>query len=106
MHCFNYVVLFFSGANGVVHLWDLGSARMVGELQAHDAAITTLGYSSDGTLLVSASQDHTLKFWNPGSTQARSLSLANQFPLHVHETYYKKKTYERLIKKFKSCESH
>ena len=63
-----------SGANGVVHLWDLSSAKMVGDLRGHVAAITALGYSTDGTLLVSASQDNTLKFWNPGSVQTRFLT--------------------------------
>lgn len=47
------------GVNGNVAIWDLLTARFVKCWRLHDAPISTVWMSRDGTYLVSAAQDHT-----------------------------------------------
>ena len=61
-----YYLSFLSplGEDGTIHLWDLGSAKLIHELKGHTGPVTALAYSSDGTLLASAAHDNTIRLWN------------------------------------------
>jgi WD40 repeat protein len=45
-------------------LWDLASGRKVGGPLAHNTFVMSARFSSDGTRVVTASQDKTAKIWN------------------------------------------
>jgi WD40 repeat protein len=48
---------------GSVHLWDLASRAEVARVEGHAEAVEHCAASDDGTLLLSAGDDHTLKLW-------------------------------------------
>jgi WD40 repeat protein len=54
--------------NGIIAQWDITNDGDLGELpqvfQAHDGRIWSIDYSPDGTRLISASRDNTVKVWN------------------------------------------
>jgi WD40 repeat protein len=45
-------------------LWDVATSGEVATLRGHKAGINTLRLSGDGTILVSAGNDRTVKLWN------------------------------------------
>ncbi len=42
-------------------------ARRLGDSVAHHGAVTSLAFSADGTLLLSAARDHRLRLWRPST---------------------------------------
>ncbi|MCL4246867.1 MAG: WD40 repeat domain-containing protein [Anaerolineae bacterium] len=46
-----------------VRLWDLAARRVVGGMLGHDAAVTGVAFSPDGTQIASISDDGTLRIW-------------------------------------------
>ena len=54
----------FSAQDGTITLWDLSSTRAIRELKGHTSRVTSLTYSSDGTLLGSCGYDNTINLWN------------------------------------------
>jgi predicted Ser/Thr protein kinase len=52
------------GEDGLIHLRDVESGRELARWQAHDAAVTALTFSPDGTLLASGAADGSLRVWN------------------------------------------
>jgi WD40 repeat protein len=57
-------------ANGSVRLWHARNGASAGALAGHTGPITSLAFSSDGSLLISGSADHTARMW---STQTGKL---------------------------------
>lgn len=55
------------GEDGVVRLIDLRSGRELEHCYGHQAAVTGVAVSADGTLAVSASLDKTLRVWHPAA---------------------------------------
>lgn len=56
-------------ASGMVSLWDVASARLIGEAvppEWHKGAVSDLSFRPDGGQLASASADGTIKLWDPG----------------------------------------
>ncbi|HNP26879.1 MAG TPA: WD40 repeat domain-containing protein, partial [Nitrosomonas sp.] len=47
-----------------VRLWHVSTGRLIAELAGHEAAVTSVAFSSDNNQLVSASKDHTLILWD------------------------------------------
>jgi WD40 repeat protein len=69
-------------ADNTIRLWDVGVARRAGgkeapdaevaELRGHDAYVHAVDWSPDGTRLISASGDHTVRVWDSLSAQERA----------------------------------
>ncbi len=51
------------GANGTIRLWDVGRGQNVGTLPAKGAAVTSLAFVDDSSL-VSGESDKTIRTWN------------------------------------------
>jgi WD40 repeat protein len=55
--------------SGEVHILDAGSVREVWSLRGHTLNVTDADFSPDGRRLVTASADHTVRFWDLGTGQ-------------------------------------
>ncbi|MBF0628942.1 MAG: caspase family protein [Magnetococcales bacterium] len=66
-----------AGADGVIRLWSLSDGALIKELPGHQKAVQTLTYGDNGRLLLSGSQDQTLRVWKPetGAELARLVSM-------------------------------
>ncbi|MBY0525542.1 MAG: protein kinase [Gemmataceae bacterium] len=52
---------------GEVILWDVAARKEVGTLRGHADGVTRVAFGADGSWLVSASRDHTVKVWDPAT---------------------------------------
>lgn len=50
--------------DGLVRVWDVASGRQLLELAGHSGSVNTVWFNSQGTRLVTASDDGTTKLWN------------------------------------------
>jgi RNA polymerase sigma factor (sigma-70 family) len=48
-----------------VHVFNLATGQVVRRLDGHEGGVTSLTFAPDGNVLVSASHDATLRFWDP-----------------------------------------
>jgi eukaryotic-like serine/threonine-protein kinase len=55
------------GTKGAIEIWDLEGNRVQYNLPGHKSSVRALLYSALRSVLVSASSDHTLRFWEAGS---------------------------------------
>ena len=55
--------------SGVIHLWDLATARRLRTFEGHSGAVTSVCLSFDGRYLLSGSTDATVKLWEIASGQ-------------------------------------
>ena len=68
-------------ADSTICLWDTTSGQLVHTLTGHDGAVWTVDFSADGRLLVSGSEDGSLRLWDV--QQGRELQTIN----HRTEVY-------------------
>lgn len=47
-----------------IHVWNVQTSQLVDRLAGHEGPVSTLDFSSDGSTLVSASWDYTMRLWN------------------------------------------
>ena len=68
VHCLglspNGKLLAVGGANHLVTLYDADSLHKVGELKGHTAQVISVAFSSDSTMMASASWDDTILLWD------------------------------------------
>jgi WD40 repeat protein len=57
------VHLAVGGDRGTIHVWDIRGLVETAQFEGHERAVHALAYYPNGTLLVSASEDKTVKFW-------------------------------------------
>lgn len=62
-----------AGADGRIAIWTAGKAEPDTVLEGHEAPISALAASPDGTMLASASWDHTIRLWPLSGGPARVL---------------------------------
>jgi WD40 repeat protein len=53
--------------DGIVRLWDIGSRRLLRELQAHELPLGALAFSADGQRLAAAGEDRSISIWDVAS---------------------------------------
>jgi WD40 repeat protein len=61
-----------------VFVWDLRFKEFLNVLTGHDAPVTCLGYSPDGSWLASGSDDHTLRFWDAEGHEEWAVEVESQ----------------------------
>lgn len=64
-----------SGDDLAINLWDLGSGKRVKKMTGHTAAVYTLAFSAESSLLVSGGADWTVRCWDVksgGGSKAKS----------------------------------
>ena len=59
--------------NGVVHLWDVRSGRVLLKLEGHVAPVSRAAFSPDGRLLLTAGHDASARVWRVADGQAAML---------------------------------
>jgi len=47
-----------------VRLWDVSTGQCLNTLHGHTSGVWSVGFSPDGSTLVSGSQDETIKLWD------------------------------------------
>jgi WD40 repeat protein len=57
-------------ASGAIKLWDLATLKDPKTLAGHSGHVTSLGFTPDGTKLVSVSDDQTIRLWNVADAAA------------------------------------
>ncbi|CUA72682.1 putative WD repeat-containing protein alr3466 [Nostoc sp, PCC 7120] [Rhizoctonia solani] len=58
-----------AGFGSILHLYDVASSQMIGELQGHNRAIRSLAFLPNGKRLVSGSDDFTVCIWDTNNLQ-------------------------------------
>lgn len=53
-----------AGQDALLRLWDAATLKLVGQLEGHKEAVTSMAFSPDGLHIVSGSLDQTLRIWN------------------------------------------
>jgi len=61
------------GQDGLIHLWDAGTAKKKKTLKGHTAAVRSLAFSPDSKLLASGSEDRTLRLWDLATGSERPI---------------------------------
>jgi WD40 repeat protein len=57
------IILTLSAADGVPHIWDARTGKLLYELRGHKDIVTDAALSPDGSLIVTASDDGTARVW-------------------------------------------
>lgn len=78
--------------NGELMIWNL-QGKHLGSLKGHNNEISSLDFSPDGTRMISASRDGTLKLWDVNSFELLATFLpgtndSNDFLIYLPNGYY------------------
>ncbi len=65
-----------SAVVGNVYLVDVDTRRIVTSLQGHDKTVNSVAFSNDGKLLVTASEDNTVRVWARSGTNKPMITFA------------------------------
>lgn len=74
----NGKILATSGTDGLIKLWDAGTAELIHTLRGHEGDVNKIAFSHDGLDLASAGDDSTVRLWHVGSGKLRSTSRGHQ----------------------------
>ena len=75
-----------------ISLWDLASGRRIKKMWGHNAPIHEMDFSADGAVLVSGSEDATVRCWDVRTAQQESGALDTEASADCVVTYYTKNT--------------
>ena len=69
-----------------LQIWEINTKYVRNAFKGHSSRVTSLNFSPNGRLLVSASADNTLRLWNmhDGATKL----LTNESTTFIHSRYY------------------
>ena len=67
-----YNSLFIYTYKDVINLWDVASGTLKATLEGHTDEINSIGFSPNGTILVSGSEDRTVRLWDVAGGQLRT----------------------------------
>ncbi len=70
-----------SGTIAVTRLWDANTGTPAGAVMTHGDWVSTVGFSTDGTRLVTASHDHTAQVWDARSGAPVGERLTHERPV-------------------------
>jgi WD40 repeat protein len=59
------------GGKGTIHVWDVSASRETAGFEGHDRTVHSLAFSPNGSFLVSASHDKTVRFWEAKTGKPR-----------------------------------
>jgi WD40 repeat protein len=64
-----------SGSYGIkeLYVWETSTGKRLHKLEGHKEAINNATFSPDGTLIVTGSQDHTLRIWETNTGNQKLL---------------------------------
>ena len=52
------------GADKALELWEVTSGRLLGQMQSHTSDIETVAFTPNGRLIISASEDRSVRIWS------------------------------------------
>lgn len=71
--------LLSGGANGIVKVWDIDSAKMVKEVaDVHKGGVTAIVITPDGKTIITAGADKTVKLWSADGKLLKTVEKAHE----------------------------
>lgn len=65
------------GPQGSIYICGMGESRPLGKLNGHSATITAFDFNSENNMLLSGSDDKTLRVWRSGSLSSSNCFMGN-----------------------------
>ena len=68
------------GGDKHVFMWDVGTGKVIGKWQGHDARVNTVAYYNN--VIVSGSYDGTVRCWDERSSNIKPIETMKQVPIY------------------------
>ena len=83
-------VIIGGGEDGTAHIWDTGTGSLVSTLGGHIGPIDDVEFSHDGSMVLTAGEDHTVRVWKlqGGNGEDRPLHILEGAPGRVESAQF------------------